>query len=158
MLSALLMVPSADELLQLADLSVHDPAGNVHGDVRHREPEGSAALSLLSQANWGRDELWFPHGSPHGFRPALLRGRKVRCQHKHTCCPGKTNFTVSILNATFKVWLNNVYFVHLLFNDNSSCQEFWGHVHYYIDKTFFKFSCTIFFHGFWPGVHMQTAF
>lgn len=115
------MVPSADELLQLADLSVHDPAGNVHGDVRHREPEGSAALSLLSQANWGRDELWFPYGSPHGFRPALLRGRKVRCQHKHTRCPGKTNFTVAILNAIFRVELNNLCFVHLLFNDNSSC-------------------------------------
>lgn len=79
------MVPSADELLQLADLSVHDPAGNVHGDVRHWEPEGSAALSLLPQANRGRDELWFPYGSPHGFRPALLRGREVGCQQKtHT--------------------------------------------------------------------------
>lgn len=42
----------SDGLLQPTDWSVNDSAGHVHGDVWHWEPEGFAALSLLTQANW----------------------------------------------------------------------------------------------------------
>lgn len=72
---------TADGLLQPADRSVNDSAGYVHGDVRHREPEGPAALSLLPQENRGRDELRLPHGSSHGTGPALPGRGQVRRQH-----------------------------------------------------------------------------
>ena len=71
----------ANWLLQPADWSVHDPAGYVHGDVWHWESEGPAALSLLPQANWRRDELWLPHGSSYGSGPALPGRGQVRCSY-----------------------------------------------------------------------------
>ncbi|KAI4812434.1 hypothetical protein KUCAC02_023822 [Chaenocephalus aceratus] len=43
------------------------PAGDVHGDVRHREPEGPAALSLLPQEGTGGEITTAPHGSPHAL-------------------------------------------------------------------------------------------
>lgn len=51
-LSTCILVKLADRLLQPADRPVNDFVGDVHGDVRHREPEGLAALSLLPQENW----------------------------------------------------------------------------------------------------------
>lgn len=80
-LSTYVLVPPADGILQLADWSVDDPVVHVHGDVRHRESEGPAALSLLPQANWWGDELWLSHGSSHGTGPAVSGRRQVR-QHK----------------------------------------------------------------------------
>lgn len=74
----LLLSPAADWFLQPADLPVHDPAGHVHGHVRHRQPQGPAAVSLLPQANRWRDELRLPHGSPYGPGPALPGRWKVR--------------------------------------------------------------------------------
>ena len=79
-LSTCVLVPLADRLLQSADLSFNDPAGYVHGDVRYREPEGPAALSLLPQANRRRNELRLPHGSSHGSGPAVLGRGQVRYQ------------------------------------------------------------------------------
>lgn len=75
--------PLANRLLQPADWSVNDSVGHVHGDVGHWEFKGSAALPLLPQANWWWDELRLPHGSSHGFGPALLRRGQVRCQYMH---------------------------------------------------------------------------
>lgn len=48
----LVLVLPTDGLLQPANRSVNDFVGYVHGHGWHREPEGSAALSLLSQENW----------------------------------------------------------------------------------------------------------
>lgn len=73
-----LLVSITDRLLQPSDWSVNDSAGHVHGNVWHRQPKGFAAMSFFTQENWWWDELWFPHGSSHGFGPPLLGRRQVR--------------------------------------------------------------------------------
>lgn len=118
-------VPVTDRLLQPTDWSVNDSAGYVHGDVWHWEPEGFAALSLLTQANWWWDELRIPHGSSHGFGPPFLGRRQVR--FVLTCAsvvvPEPTTGYYSSIMKVFKVFdliLLQIHFEYFKFSHRCS--------------------------------------
>lgn len=51
--------------------------GPGHGHGRLWEPQSAPAVPIHAQEDRGRDELWLPPGSPHGFGAPLPGRRKV---------------------------------------------------------------------------------